>query len=214
MKRLSMFTLLVFIILTNKSYSDSLWHQKYFDRGGLFCDNKAMSIGDIVYITIKESVSAQRSSETSTGKDVGNKGSVKTWLYPKKDTDGDGIDDGFLVNEQGDMPLWEYSSSKNFKGLGAIKESDSFTAKITATVIDVLPNGNLLIEGSRELDVANDRKRVIITGMIRQSDIDGENTIPSDLIADAKIKYEGRGPIADNQRRGILTWVRDVFALF
>jgi len=214
MKRLLILTLLVFIIFTNKSYSDSLWHQKYYDRGGLFCDNKAMLVGDIVYITISETVSAQRSSETSTGKNVGNKGSVTNWLYPKKDTDGDGVDDGFLVNEQGDMPLWEYSVDKSFKGLGAIKESDSFTAKITATVIDVMPNGNLLIEGSRELDVANDKKRVIITGMIRQSDIDGENTIPSDLIADAKIKYEGRGPLADNQRRGLFTWVRDVFAMF
>ncbi len=214
MKRLSIFTLLVSVLFANSSYSDSLWDQKYFDRGGLFRDNKAIGIGDIVYITIKENVSAQRSSETSTGKDVGNKGSVTNWLYPKKDTDGDGIDDGFLVNKQGDMPSWEYSTSKSFKGLGAIKESDSFSAKITATVIDVFPNGNLLIEGSRELNVANDKKRVIITGMIRQSDIDGENTISSDLIADAKIKYEGRGPLADNQRRGILTWVRDVLALF
>lgn len=202
------FFILCAVLLWNQTgYSDSLWRDNLGSNGSLFTDDKACVVGDIVTIVISEQTSANRSSETSTDKDVSNTGQITDWLYPHTSTPG------FLIHK-GDLPKWDYEMAKEFTGKGAIKESDTFTAKITARVIDVLPNGNLLIEGSRELSVANDKKKIIISGIVRQSDITDENTVDSNLIADAKIYYEGKGPLADNQKRGFFTWLRDVMSMF
>lgn len=186
--------------------SDSLWSDSFSGRGSLFADDKSMSIGDIVTIVISESTTASRSSETKTAKDVSNKGSITSFLYPQSAS-------GALTHNDA-LPAWEYGVQKDFNGKGEIAEKDSLTAKITARVIDVYPNGNLMIQGERELSVANDKKKIIITGVIRRSDIGPDNTVESNLMADAKIYYEGKGPIADNQRRGVMTWLRDVLAVF
>lgn len=196
-----------FLILTSYACADSLWRDNAFPAGSLFADNKARCIGDIVTIKISEATSANRSSETNTSKDVTNTGSVTDWLYPHENTPG-------LLAHKDDLPTWEYSMDKEFNGKGEIKESDSFTAKITAVVIDVLPNGNMLIKGDREVVVAGEKKKITIAGTIRESDIEEDNTIESNLIADAKIYYEGKGPISDNQRRGFFTWIRDMFSMF
>ncbi len=187
--------------------ADSIWKSQYHDRGSLFTDDKAYNIGDIVTITITESTSAERSSETTTNKDVNNKGSITSWLYPQTASKS-------FLSHNGSLPAWDYTTKKDFTGKGEIQEKDKFTAKITASIIDIYPNGNMLIEGSREIMVSNDKKKIIISGIIRRSDITSENTIASNLIADAKIYYEGKGPIADNQRRGVFTWFRDMFSMF
>ncbi|MCB1196529.1 flagellar basal body L-ring protein FlgH [bacterium] len=196
--------------LSISAYADSLWREDRFPRVStvsMLNDNKAYKIGDIITIEISESLTVDRTSETSTDKSVSNKGSITEWLYPVA------ASQGFLSHE-GELPSWEYGVDKDFEGKGSIKESDKITAHIAATIIDILPNGNLLIEGSREIQVANDLKRVVISGIIRKTDITAENTVSSTLIANSKIYYEGEGPLADNQRRGIFTWLRDLFSMF
>jgi len=196
---------LLFSIVSN-GYGDSLWHSSYKGKS-LFSDDKATGIGDIITIVIKETTSAKRSSETTTSKDVSNKGSITSWLYPQTASKG-------MLAHDGELPSWEYGTEKDFTGKGAINESDALTAKISAKVIDVYPNGNLLIQGSRVIAVANDKKKIIISGVVRRNDVTPENTIDSTLISDAQIYYEGKGPIADNQRRGVFTWLRDMLSLF
>lgn len=186
--------------------ADSLWQPEYHRRGSLYSDDKAFDIGDIVTIVISETISAKRKSKTTTSKDVSNTGSITSWFYPKNPPE--------YLEKDNEMPSWEYKVDKGFTGQGEIQEDDTFSAKITARVIDVLPNGNLLIQGSREISVANDRKRIILSGIVRRNDITAANTVESNLIADAKIYYDGKGPISDNQRRGVFTWLRDMFALF
>jgi len=203
----TIFCMLVLLSMVNVASADSLWKPQYHNRGTLFTDSKAYNIGDIVTIIVSEATTAERSSETTTNKDVANKGSITSWLYPQAASKS-------FLSHNGSLPAWDYVMNKDFTGKGAIQEKDKFTAKITAAVIDIYPNGNMLIEGSREIMVANDKKKIIISGIIRRGDITDENTIPSNLIADAKIYYEGKGPIADNQRRGVFTWLRDMFSMF
>ncbi|RJP61664.1 MAG: flagellar basal body L-ring protein FlgH [Candidatus Auribacter fodinae] len=202
----SVMLLIALFIVASKGYADSLWHQSYSGQS-LFTDDKAAQIGDIITIVIKETTSAKRSSETSTSKDVSNKGSITSWLYPQTASKG-------VLAHNGELPAWEYDTEKDFTGKGAITEQDTLTAEISAKVIEVYPNGNLLIQGSRIISVANDKKKIIISGIVRRSDVTPENTIDSNLISDAQIYYEGKGPIADNQRRGVFTWLRDMFSLF
>ena len=204
---IALFVFFCVSFISYNSFADSLWKESYFERGSLFTDNKACTIGDIVTIVITETVQSKRTSETSTNKDVSNKGKITDWLYPAA------VSMGFLEHKD-NLPQWEYDMEKDFKGGGAIKEDDSFIAKITARVIDVLPNGNLLIEGSRDIMVTNDRKTIIISGIIRKSDISDTNTIESSQVADAKVYYEGSGPLTDNQKRGIFTYLRDIFSMF
>ena len=198
----------VFICFSlHNAYADSLWNESYFERGSLFTDDKACTIGDIVTIVISETVKSKRTSETSTSKSVNNKGKVTDWLYPATSSMG-------FLEHKNNLPQWEYGMDKDYKGGGEISEDDSFVAEITARVIDILPNGNLLIEGSREIMLTNDKKTIIISGIIRRSDISDTNTIESNQIADAKVYYEGSGPLTDNQKRGIFTYLRDIFSMF
>jgi flagellar L-ring protein precursor FlgH len=78
------------------------------------------------------------------------------------------------------------------------------TASITARVMDVTPEGNLYIRGTREVKVNNETQYITLTGMIRPEDISPDNTILSSYIADAKIAYAGSGSVSDKQRPGWL----------
>ena len=80
--------------------------------------------------------------------------------------------------------------------------------RITARVMDVLPNGNLTIEGKREIYVNNEKKEILLQGVVRQRDIAFNNTISSTQIADAKVIYTGIGVVAEKQRPG---WAARLF---
>jgi len=77
-------------------------------------------------------------------------------------------------------------------------------AKITAQITEVLPNGNLRIQGRRRIKVNNEEQIISVEGIIRPADINEDNSIYSIYIADAQIKYEGKGVLGENQRPGIL----------
>ncbi len=198
--------LVIVLLISSTCYADSLWRKEYHSRGSLYTDDKACAIGDIVTIIVSETTSAKTTSKTTTNKDVSNTGSITSWFYPSNPPE--------YIEKDNEMPSWEYSMNKDFTGGGEVSEGGSFTAKITARVIDVLPNGNLLIQGSREVSVASEKKKIILSGIVRRSDILADNTIQSNLIADAKIYYEGNGALTDNQKRGFFTWLRDTFSIF
>ncbi|MDD5434003.1 MAG: flagellar basal body L-ring protein FlgH, partial [Nitrospira sp.] len=94
-------------------------------------------------------------------------------------------------------------------GSGTTSRSSQLTAVMTAKVLDVLPNGNLVIDGKHEVSVNNETQIISISGIIRPEDIGPGNTILSTYIADAKITYSGSGVISDKQRVGWLVRVMD-----
>lgn len=83
------------------------------------------------------------------------------------------------------------------------------TAYITVRVVQVLSNGNLFIQGTREVTVNNETQHIILSGTIRPSDISPDNSIISSYIGDAKIQYTGSGVLSDKQRVGWLTRIID-----
>ena len=84
------------------------------------------------------------------------------------------------------------------------------TAQISARVIQVLPNGNLVVRGSREITVNYEKQYIIVQGVVRPEDISPENTVLSTYIADAKIDYTGKGDLSRQQRQGWLSRLIDV----
>jgi flagellar L-ring protein precursor FlgH len=192
--------------LASQTPTASLWADSGI-RGTLFLDYKARQIGDIIVVNIIESSSATNSNTTSASKASSNSSSVTAAL-------GLPLDMGmknFLGSGNAFEPTLGSSSAESFAGAGSKNKSDVVNATIAARVIDVLPSGNLVIEGYREIVVDQEKQIIRLTGLVRQKDITADNTVPSTAIADARISYSGRGMLSDSNKKGwlstVLGWV-------
>jgi flagellar L-ring protein precursor FlgH len=100
--------------------------------------------------------------------------------------------------------LASLNTNTSFKGGGSTARSSDLSAIVTARVAQVLPNGDLQIEGTREIDINGDRQTILLTGIVRPVDIGPGNVVSSTLIGDMRIRYFGRGLIKDNLTPGWL----------
>ena len=153
----------------------------------LFSDARAHCVGDILTILIQETASA-----TSTGATKNSKAESATF--------GPGI--GPILKKIG---IFSIGGSQSTDGSGSTTRSDNLNAQIAVTVKQVLPNGNLLIEGTRKVGMNKETQTITLTGVVRQQDISPANTIPSPLVSDAQIAYGGKGPVGDKQREGLIS---------
>jgi flagellar L-ring protein FlgH len=174
----------------------SLW----VERGGLsemFINNKARRVGDIITIAIVENSSASNKASTNTGRASELSVGLTNFFNLEKE---------FPSDSRFFNPFAPATGSYNntFDGTGSTVRSGALSAYITARIVQVLPNGNLLIEGNREVRVNNENQVITLTGMVRPRDISGDNVIQSTFIADARINYSGTGVINDEQRPGWL----------
>ncbi len=179
----------------------SLWSENG-ELSEMFSNPKARRIGDILTIKIAEASSATNKASTTTDRSSGISAQV----------------DGFFNLEKkfpADQPFFNPFSGVNasmgsdFEGTGATQRSGALNAYMTARVVDLLPNGNLIIEGNREVRVNAENQLITLTGIIRSRDISAENVILSTYIADARISYNGAGVLNDRQKPGWLSRVLD-----
>ncbi|MRR38206.1 flagellar basal body L-ring protein FlgH, partial [bacterium] len=115
---------------------------------------------------------------------------------------------GKLTNADPNNLLGASTSSK-FEGSGATTRKENLAATMSAKIVEVLPNGNFLIEGRRNVKVNNEDQIIILEGTVRPRDVSPDNTVSSSLIADARITYTGKGVISDRQRPGWLMNILD-----
>ncbi len=170
-------------------------------------DGKARRIGDIVTIVVSETASASKQAKTATGRSSDISAGIPAFMG----LEGAGIILNNLGGKEANLSkLISASASSKFDGSGSTSRSETLTATISAKVIDQLPNGNLRIEGQRNVKVNNEDQIVTIQGTIRQRDITADNTINSIYVADAQISYSGEGIISDRQKPGWLMNVVDV----
>jgi len=182
----------------------SLW-QDNGPLSELFINPKARNVGDIVTIHVVESSSATNKAETNTSRDSSLTAGLEHFFNAEK-------------RYPSDHPFFNPFSStavkgglkSDFAGAGTTKRSGDLTAYITARVTEVLPNGNLLIIGTREVMINNENQLISLSGVIRQRDISSENVILSTYISDARIAYSGTGVVNDRQRPGWMTRILDV----
>ena len=156
--------------------------------GDLFSDPKARRAGDVITIKIAESSSASNTADTSTDRDSSLSAGISELFGMKATTLQD-----FSVS--GDM-------KSGFKGKGSTSRSGSLDAFITARVVEVMPNRNLKIVGSREIMVNNEKQIMTIYGVVRPRDISENNVVLSTFVADARIAYSGAGIVDDRQKPG------------
>ena len=110
----------------------------------------------------------------------------------------------FLGMGTGFNPAAKGSTSRENKGTGTVSREGSLTGTLAATIVAINENGNFEISGKRSVTVNNEEQLMVLTGTIRPSDVNYDNTINSSLIANAAISYSGEGVIADEQRVGWL----------
>lgn len=182
----------------------SLWAGET-SRGSLFTDTRAKSVGDIVTIKVSESSKGKKSATTDTSKESSTAAGITDFF-------GAPLDFGLnkLYGSRGGFsPTIGADSSSSFKGDGNTSRSSLLEADITAKITEVLPNGNFLIEGRREIIVNDEEQIMVLRGVIRPEDISSSNVIYSTYIADARIEYTGEGILADKQSPGWFTRILD-----
>jgi flagellar L-ring protein precursor FlgH len=182
-----------------RSSEGSLWA----DNGSLsemFINAKARRAGDIITIRITESSSASNNASTNTGRTTSMSFGLSNLFGMENNAPTSAILNPFGTVKSG------YESE--FDGSGTTARSGALSAYITARIVQVKPNGNLLIEGNREVRINNENQVITLTGVIRPRDISSDNVIQSTYIADARISYSGSGVINEQQRPG---WLARLF---
>jgi flagellar L-ring protein precursor FlgH len=179
----------------------SLW----VDDGNLsemFINAKAHRVGDIVTIKIVENSKATNKATTKTDRTTDTSVGLTEFF---------GLEKRFPSSKNFFNPFSPVTSeySNAFDGSGSTARSGALTAYISARIIQILPNGNLIIEGNREVRVNHENQIITLTGEIRPRDISPENIVQSTYIADARISYSGSGILNDQQRPGWLARILD-----
>lgn len=154
----------------------------------LFADRKARLVGDTLTILINESSKATRSGSANNSKSGSNTLSAGTGIFH------------FLAAASA-------SGSDSFNSQGGITNSNNITGKISVQVIEVKPNGNMVVSGTQSIWQNKDEHKITITGVVRKDDVTADNTVLSSLVADAQLKFDGKGPLNAKQRQGILTQI-------
>ena len=198
--------LVALLSAVHSSYSaaQSIWSPKREIAPSLFADNKARDIGDTLTIIIVENTSAKEDRNTSTSQEVDWSGKITRLMYPNILRHQDRKTDG---SKNSYMPEWAWNAGRDFEGGGSINNKQSVSARIGVRVIDVLPNRNLVIEGTRSVLVADQEQKMVLTGVVRPTDIRHDNTVLSTQVADASIVFHGEGTLSSNQRKGWITRV-------
>ncbi|WP_224984899.1 flagellar basal body L-ring protein FlgH [Geomonas agri] len=180
------------------NYSNgSLWQA---NSTALAEDMKARRRGDIITVVISENASASKKAATGTSRDSSISAGIPNLLGLEKTP----------IKSWADLAsLLSASYGSKFDGAGSTSRQETLQATISAKVVDVIPNGNMLIEGRRNVRVNNEDQIIVLTGTVRGRDVSTDNTVNSALIADARISYSGKGIISDRQKPGWLMNVLD-----
>ncbi|HOX07218.1 MAG TPA: flagellar basal body L-ring protein FlgH [Planctomycetota bacterium] len=111
-------------------------------------------------------------------------------------------------------PELDISSERKHENSGEIKANEEFSAKVTAEVIEILPNGQLVLEARKRVKIGEDTTFLVLTGRCRPQDVSGDNTVDSDRVADAHIQYSPKGAVGDANKRSLLTRFFDFINVF
>jgi flagellar L-ring protein FlgH len=182
----------------------SLWKPEV--SRSMVADKRAHAVGDILTIVVQENNSASKDNSTKTSKQSGVDASISTFLY--------GPTASGLLTKKGQYPGMKFDAKNDFSGAGTISNTETVTARIATRVVDVLPNGNLVIEGTRQISFAEETQDAVLRGVVRSEDVSASNTIYSYNVADATIKYVSKGAVSDAQNKGWFTRIWDKLSPF
>jgi flagellar L-ring protein precursor FlgH len=178
-----------------RAQAKSLWTKNGAVRRSAISDPIAMAAGDIVTIIVEERQQIANSEDASYSKDQNLQFVLEEFAI--------------TPDELRFLPQIDQSSSREWNGEASYNKDGRFEARIAVVVVDVQPNGNLVVEGRRRIQFDEEVKTMRVTGIVRPRDIASDNTVRSRNVANATLSYEGEGPLTRATNQGWLEVVID-----
>ena len=182
------------LLLTFCVRADSLWKDNI--SRSPFADKTARFVGDILNVRVQESNAAKRDAKTESSRDGSVDASISSFLFGTS-TGGSGA-----FKHGGAYPAMKFANATSHAGTGTIDNSDSITTRFSVRVVDVLPNGNLIVEGIRNASYAGESQTIELRGAVRPFDVESDNSIYSYLLSDLNIRYLSSGVISAAKDKG------------
>lgn len=188
--------LLALLALGTAAHGESLWTASAGPRG-MFADRKASRSGDILTIVVIESVAATNTQSKSATRKSTIEDAVSQFMFS--------VAASKLGTHNGELPATNITGKGDYSGGGQTVNNQSLSSRAAVLVTDVMPNGNLVIEGMRVVTFSGETQYVVLHGIVRPDDIAADNTILSSNIADARVEFVAEGALTDAQKRGWLS---------
>ncbi|MDQ8202557.1 flagellar basal body L-ring protein FlgH [Pelagicoccus sp. SDUM812003] len=186
----------------------SLWTSKKNNEAGMYADRLATRIGDILMVQIDEETIVNRSSSKNTSSTTNVSHGLSSLVIPNTVNVPDPAEGG------ADLPKIAFSPTDSFSGTGSVADSNVIEAKIAVLVVDVLPNGNLVIEGARKMETSKETQYIVMRGIVRGDDVSTNNTVMSYNVVNASIEVIGDGELMTAQRKGWINQLLDAVNVF
>ena len=196
---MKIFLKVCFLLFTCGSLSGvSLWMKSNNNQRGLYGDKRSFSVGDLITIDVGESSSLAASQNSVRNRQSQVENAVKQFLFANSK----------MGTHNGGLPGTEIESKSSNKGGGSIANTQNLKGRVSVVVIDVLPNGVLVLEGARMVTFSGESYYAVLKGMVRQEDIGAgfreglryRNIVSSQYIADAQIEFVLKGSLNDAQK--------------
>jgi flagellar L-ring protein precursor FlgH len=174
---------------------------------GFLEDTRAVRVGDFVMININENANAQGAATTNLSHQTSGSMGFSSLLgivpalkraYPDVDP----------------TQLMAFASQAAFQGSGTTARNGQLTGSIAVRVVKEMPNGDLFVEGTKVVMINSEEYHLYLSGLVRRADIAEDDSVSSSNLADAQIEFTGRGDLADQNRKGWLARLIDMFAPF
>ncbi len=179
----------------------SLWSE-VSARRLMGLDTGARQVGDLVTVFVSEQTTTSVDASTDLARESASQAAISALLGAEKKLTAAHPDMGGVISIGG-------SSSSAFSGTGGTSRGSSIETWLTTSVIEVLANGNLRVWGYKKIRVNRETQYVVLTGVVRPRDIQMDNTVASDRLAEAEFEVTGNGVIADKQGPGFLSRLVD-----
>jgi len=185
------------------------------EPGSLFAvqapEPRAFAVHDLVTIVVSEQSKSKSSSDAKAEKSYDMSAAVDAWIS----MDPTSFGSGFLSPmDSGDLPAVGAGGDKKFKGKGNYARTDDFTARVTAEIVEIRPNGLLVLEARREIVNDGETQVIMLSGICRPEDVDTSNQVTSQRVADAVIKKLTTGQLRDTSEKGVIAKLLDTIFAF
>ena len=185
----------VFVLTDLNASGSSLWKAAGSNERAMYADRKGCQVGDIVTIVVSEDAAQTSSQSKKTNSTSATDAAVTQFLFANSK----------MGTHNGGLPGINFGGTNTFSGGGEVSNKQSITARAAVLIADIMPNGNLVVEGARKVTFSGETQHVVLHGIIRPDDISAANTVLSSSIANARIEFLSAGDLSDARKRGWLS---------